>query len=90
MHYTLLAFLALPILGCLPQSVYSQEPSASPRSRYESLLKEFAKAQAEYAKRLEDAASATAANSLTAPSNNWSRRRRRRRAKKSERHMHAL
>jgi hypothetical protein len=52
---TLLPLLSLSLLSCLPFAVCAQQPTESPRSQYESLLKEFAKAQTAYAKRLEDA-----------------------------------
>src|SRR5581483_8132820 len=52
---TLLRFFTLSLLSCLPLAGGAQQPPPSPRGQYESLLKEFAKAQAEYAKRLEAA-----------------------------------
>lgn len=60
MRHTLLLLLTLLLLSCLPLAVRAQPSTESPRSQYESLIKEFMKAQAEYAKRLEDATDRTA------------------------------
>jgi peroxiredoxin len=56
--------LLLPVIGlslwsCLPASGLAQQAADSPRAQYESLVKEFAKAQADYAKRLEGAGERT-------------------------------
>jgi len=59
-HTSLFALLILSILGCLACECHAQQSTESPRSQYEAILKEFAGAQEEYAKRLEDAPDRTA------------------------------
>lgn len=59
-HTILLPLLTLSLLSCLTFAVPAQDTTESPRSQYETLLKQFAKAQAEYGKRLESASDGAA------------------------------
>ncbi|MCE9529781.1 MAG: TlpA family protein disulfide reductase [Planctomycetes bacterium] len=54
-HTALLSLFTLSLWICLTNYVGAQPSTESPRNQYELLLKQFAKDQAEYAKRLEAA-----------------------------------